>query len=130
MGLAALQHVDFLGPRIKSMSQCPLHWQALSYPLPHQGSPEGTFLSTVPPGKSRRQILNRLTTREVPVLCISFGDTQRLCIASFLPQTPLAAWDLTGHMAQRQNFIYYFEQNVSLCPRTSAPLSLCVTHSL
>ena len=31
---------------------CPLHWQADSQPLRHQGSPAGRFLTTVPPGKS------------------------------------------------------------------------------
>ena len=30
----------------------PLHWQADSQPLRHQGSPAGGFLTTVPPGKS------------------------------------------------------------------------------
>ena len=31
---------------------CPLHWQADSQPLRHQGSPAGGFLTTVSPGKS------------------------------------------------------------------------------
>ena len=31
---------------------CPLHWQADSQPLRHQGSPAGGFLTSVPPGKS------------------------------------------------------------------------------
>ena len=30
---------------------CPLHWQADSQPLRHQGSPAGGFLTTEPPGK-------------------------------------------------------------------------------
>ena len=30
---------------------CPLHWQADSQPLRHQGSPAGRFLTTVPTGK-------------------------------------------------------------------------------
>ena len=30
----------------------PLHWQADSQPLRHQGSPAGGFLTTAPPGKS------------------------------------------------------------------------------
>ena len=30
---------------------CPLHWQADSQPLCHQGSPAGGFLTTAPPGK-------------------------------------------------------------------------------
>ena len=30
---------------------CPLHWQADSQPLRHQGSPAGRFLTTAPPGK-------------------------------------------------------------------------------
>ena len=30
---------------------CPLHWQADSQPLRHQGSPAGGFLTTAPPGK-------------------------------------------------------------------------------
>ena len=33
---------------------CPLHWQADSQPLRHQGSPAGGFLTTAPPGKSKR----------------------------------------------------------------------------
>ena len=31
---------------------CPLHWQADSQPLRHQGSPADGFLTTAPPGKS------------------------------------------------------------------------------
>ena len=31
---------------------CPLHWQADSQPLHHQGSPAGGFLTTAPPWKS------------------------------------------------------------------------------
>ncbi|KAJ8782455.1 hypothetical protein J1605_010163 [Eschrichtius robustus] len=31
---------------------CPLHWQADSQPLRHQGSLAGRFLTTAPPGKS------------------------------------------------------------------------------
>ena len=33
-------------------SPCPLHWQADSQPLCHQGSLAGRFLTTAPPGKS------------------------------------------------------------------------------
>ena len=33
---------------------CPLHWQADSQPLYHQGSPEGEVLTIGPPGKSQR----------------------------------------------------------------------------
>ena len=45
---------------------CPLPWQADPQPLHHQGSPAGGFLTTAPPGKPGRRILNHCATREVP----------------------------------------------------------------
>ena len=39
-------------------NSCPLHWQADSQPLRHQGSPAGGFLTTAPPGKSLTSSLN------------------------------------------------------------------------
>ena len=46
----------------RDMNLCPLHWQADSQPLSHQGSPAGGFLTTVPTGKSYFLIL-KLTVK-------------------------------------------------------------------
>ena len=42
----------------RGSNPCPLHWQADSQPLCHQGSPAGGFLTTAPPGKPKQYTLN------------------------------------------------------------------------
>ena len=42
----------------QGLNLCPLHWQAGSQPLRHQGSPAGGFLTTAPSGKPLFGLLN------------------------------------------------------------------------
>ena len=51
----------------QGLNPCPLHWQADSQPLRHQGSPAGGFLTTAPPGKSWMVVFNSLKN------CISYS---------------------------------------------------------
>ena len=41
----------------QSSNPCPLHWQADSQPLRHQGSLAGGFLTTAPPGKPEHSFI-------------------------------------------------------------------------
>ena len=56
----------------QGLNPCPLHWQADSQPLRHQGSPAGGFLTTAPPGKPLIRISISLFRAALTLFCLSF----------------------------------------------------------
>ena len=90
---------------------CPLHWQADSQPLRHQGSPAGGFLTTAPPGKSQhfefwlhvRLVfsksleLKKKLSMENAILGLPFGDSLRWLVWGFFPLISLiSSWSLVS----------------------------------
>ena len=72
---------------------CPLHWQADSQPLRHQGSPAGGFLTTVPPGKSRMNLIFNLTNGCFILPCEKFNeDTTIVDVSSSLLSLSKFMW--------------------------------------